>query len=473
MRFLIVGLLVVGLLGGGYFFYTRMSAPPAVALKTSPVTKGDLVTSISATGTIEPEEVVDVGAQVTGPIAKLGDDPKSPDKMVGWDSQVEKDQVLAQIDDTLYRAKVDQDKGKLDQDRAQLAQNQAKLDQAQKDWVRAQKLILTHSIADLDYDTAKLTFETAKASIPLSNGMIEQDQALLTSDQRNLDYCTIRSPVKGSIIDRRVNVGQTVVSSLSTSSMFLIAKDLRRLQIWASVNEADVGQIRVGQPVGFTVDAFSGEQFHGEVSQIRLNATMTQNVVTYTVVVTTDNSNGKLLPYLTTNLKFELERHNNVLQVPSMALKWHPTGWKSGHHGTGSEQASATPSSASPGEAGGKTAEAGQKAPADALQTAKAGTRKSKKEKSKDSVEHGLVWVLDSPDAAPHKVRVQLGISDGLTTEVTSPDLQEGMEVVTGEARPTDLAADQTTNPFMPKLFGGKGSQGQKQGDQGAKPGAK
>ena len=120
MRFLIVGLLVVALIGGGYFFYTRMSAPPVVALKTAPVTKGDLVTSISATGTIEPEEVVNVGAQVTGPIAKLGDDPKSPDKMVGWDSQVEKDQVLAQIDDTLYRAKVDQDKGKLDQDRAQL-----------------------------------------------------------------------------------------------------------------------------------------------------------------------------------------------------------------------------------------------------------------------------------------------------------------------------------------------------------------
>ena len=346
--------------------------------------------------------------------------------------------------------------------------------------MRAQKLILTHSIADLDYDTAKLAYETAKASIPLSNGMIETDQALLTSDQRNLDYCTIRSPVKGSIIDRRVNVGQTVVSSLSTSSMFLIAKDLTRLQIWASVNEADVGQIHVGQPVSFTVDAFSGQPFHGEVSQIRLNATMTQNVVTYTVVVATDNSNGKLLPYLTTNLKFELERHNNVLQVPSMALKWHPAGWKSGHHGEGGEQASATPTTASPGEAGGKTGEAGaktgeagQKAPADASQTAKAGARKPKAEKSKDAADHGHVWVLDSPDATPRQIKVQLGITDGLNTEVTSSELQEGMEVVTGEARPSDLAADQTTNPFMPKLFGNRNNQGQKKGDQGAKPAAK
>jgi len=466
MRLLIVGLLVVGIICGGYFFYTRMAAPAPVVLKTSPVTRGDLVTSISATGTIEPEEVVDVGAQVNGPIVKLGDDPKSPDKVVGWDSVVEKNQVLAQVDDTMYRAQVDQDKAKLDQDKAQLSTNQAKLEQAEKDWVRAQKLILTKSIADLDYDTAKLTFETAKYSIPLQKAMIAQDEAQLKHDQTNLDYCTIRSPVKGSIVDRRVNVGQTVVSALSTSSMFLIAKDLTRLQIWASVNEADVGQIHVGQQASFTVDAFSGQTFRGVVSQIRLNATMTQNVVTYTVVVDTDNSNGKLLPYLTTNLKFELERRDNVLQVPSMALKWHPAGWKGGRHGgAGGEQASAAAPAASPGEAGGKI-------PADASQAAKTGGRKSKPEKTKDQAERGHVWVLDSPEAQPRRIAVQVGISDGLSTEITSSDLQDGMEVVTGEARPSDLAADQTTNPFMPKLFGSR-NQNQKPGDQGPKPGAK
>ena len=342
MRLLIVGLLLVALVGGGYFLYTRMSVPAQVALKTSPVTRGDLVTSISATGTIEPEESVDVGAQVSGPIASLGEDSKSPEGVVSWDSEVEKGQVLARIDPTMYKAQVDQDKAKLDQDKAQLLQNQAKLVQAERDWARAQKLILTRSIADLDYDTAKMTFETSKYAIPLSKATIAADQAQLDHDQANLDYCTIRSPVKGTVVDRRVNVGQTVVSQMSTSSMFLIAKDLRRLQIWASVNEADVGQIHVGQKVNFTVDAFSGETFSGVVSQVRLNATMTQNVVTYTVVVNTDNSNGKLLPYLTTNLKFEVERHDNVLQVPSMALKWHPAGWKHGRHGgADDEQASA------------------------------------------------------------------------------------------------------------------------------------
>src|SRR5205823_6028616 len=140
----------------------------------------------------------------------------------------------------------------------------------------------------------------------------------------NLGYCTIRSPVKGVIVDRRVNVGQTVVASLNAPSLFLIAKDLKRMQIWASVNEADIGQIHPGQAVSYTVDAYPGEVFTGQVSHVRLNATMNQNVVTYTVVVTTDNSKGRLLPYLTTNLQFRVSERTNVLMVPNTALHWQP-----------------------------------------------------------------------------------------------------------------------------------------------------
>ena len=140
----------------------------------------------------------------------------------------------------------------------------------------------------------------------------------------NLGYTTIKSPVRGVIIDRRVNIGQTVVASLNAPSLFLIAKDLRRMQVWASVNEADIGHIRLDMPVRFTVDAYAGETFHGKVTQIRMNATMTQNVVTYTVVVTTDNSNGKLLPYLTANVQFEMDQRSDVLLVPNAALRWKP-----------------------------------------------------------------------------------------------------------------------------------------------------
>src|SRR5262249_13652481 len=146
----------------------------------------------------------------------------------------------------------------------------------------------------------------------------------LKQDRQNLDYCTITSPVEGVIIDRRVTLGQTVQSSFNAPSLFLIAKDLKRMKVWASVNEADIGQVYVGQPVRFTVDARAVMDFEGLVRLSRLNASMTQNVVTYTVEVLTDNSNGKLLPYMTANLHFEVAHRKNVLLVPNAALRYKP-----------------------------------------------------------------------------------------------------------------------------------------------------
>ena len=163
-----------------------------------------------------------------------------------------------------------------------------------------------------------------KAAIVQAKGTVAQAEATLKRALQNLNYCTIKSPVKGVIIDRRVNIGQTVVSSLNAPSLFLLAKDLNRLQVWVSVNEADIGRIKPGQPVTFTVDAQPGDVFPGKVGKIRLNATMTQNVVTYTVEVDTDNSGGKLLPYLTANVTFIVGERKNVLLVPNAALRWTP-----------------------------------------------------------------------------------------------------------------------------------------------------
>ncbi len=165
----------------------------------------------------------------------------------------------------------------------------------------------------------------AKANVGVDEAAIKQAEATLRQSQINLGYCKIKSPVKGTIVDRRVNVGQTVVSNLSASSLFLLAKDLSQIQVWASVNEADIGRIQPGVKVHFTVDAYPNETFFGEVLQVRLNATMTQNVVTYTVVVTTENKdNAELLPYMTANLQFEIDRHEDVLKVPNAALRWKP-----------------------------------------------------------------------------------------------------------------------------------------------------
>ena len=334
-RLLLTVLLVLILAAGGLWFWSRDRRGNA-SFRTAQVTRGDLMASISATGTVEPEEVVDVGAQVAGRIMAFGKDKNG--KPVDYGSVVEPGMVLARIDDSLYVSDVESVKAQLAQNKAQvqyaqanLEQFKAKLYQATRDWDRAQKLGPSDALSQADYDAAQSAYETAKANVDVGKAAVVQAQkavaqsaASLRRAQQNLDYCTIVSPVKGVIVDRRVNIGQTVVSSLSAPSLFLIAKDLTRIQVWASVNEADIGNIHPGQPVTFTVDAYPGATFHGEVGKIRLNATMTQNVVTYTVEVNTDNADGKLLPYLTANLKFMVAERKNVLLVPNPALRWVP-----------------------------------------------------------------------------------------------------------------------------------------------------
>ena len=190
----------------------------------------------------------------------------------------------------------------LNRAKADLGQMKAILAKTQADLRRDDELLKRGAIAQSDYDAAVAAGEVAKANVGVDEAAIKQAEATLKQSQINLGYCSITSPVKGTIVDRRVNVGQTVVSSLSASSLFLLAKDLSRIQVWASVNEADIGRIHPGLKVHFTVDAYPNDVFVGEVLQVRLNATMTQNVVTYTVVVTTENKEMKLLPYMTASL---------------------------------------------------------------------------------------------------------------------------------------------------------------------------
>ena len=336
VKAVIVVLVGAGLIGAAAAWYLRPGRGTPVVYRTAEVTRGDVVQTISATGTVEPEEVVDVGAQVAGQILSFGKDADG--KTVDYGSVVEGGTVLAQIDDSLYAAEAAQASAQVAaaeagvrQAEANLAQMKAKLQQAERDWARAQKLGPSEALAQATYDAYQSAYETARANVAVAEAAILQAKAALAQAeavqrraQRNLGYCTITSPVKGVVIDRRVNIGQTVVASLNAPSLFLIAKDLTRMQVWVAVNEADIGKIRPGLPVRFTVDAFSGETFRGEVGKVRLNASMTQNVVTYTVEVVTDNSGGRLLPYLTANVQFELERRPNVLRVPGTALRWTP-----------------------------------------------------------------------------------------------------------------------------------------------------
>jgi HlyD family secretion protein len=423
MKILVFFLLIVALGTGGAFYYKAHAfATPTESFRMATVKRGELLSTISATGTVEPEEVVDVGAQVAGLILEFGPDPRTSTKLIDYGSVVEKGTLLANIDPTSYEAALEQGEATLQRSEADVLQLEAKYEQSEREWKRAESLRPMNAIADTDYDTTVANYKAAKANLAVGKATVRQSKASLRMAKVNLGYTKITSPVRGVILDRRVNVGQTVVASLNAPSLFLIAKDLGRMQVWASVNEADIGRIRVDMPVQFTVDAHPGETFRGKVTQIRMNAQMTQNVVTYTVVVTTDNSSGKLLPYLTANVQFEVEHRANVLLVPNSALRWKP-------------QASqiATSESQSP----------------PVLQPAD----------SAKAEDRGCLWAA-AGNGLLRPIEVTMGASDGTLTEISGAQAKEGMQIVVGEGDMEDMdnqeagtanKTETTSNPFLPK----------------------
>lgn len=388
--------------------------------------RGDLVASISATGTIEPMEAVDVGAQVGGRIDLFGNGTDG--KIIDYGSVVQEGELLAKIDDSVYSAELNVSKAQLEQDKAAVLsananvdQMSAKLAQAEAEWKRAQALNESKLLAQTDFDTAEANYRISKANLAVAEASVAQAKAgtvqalaAVEKAQRNLDFCTIKSPVTGVIIDRRVNIGQTVVSSFNAPSLFLIARDLTRMQIWVSVNEADIGRILPGTPVVFSCDAFRGKEFTGSVGKVRLNATMTQNVVMYTVEVNTENPDKILLPYLTANVHFMVQKSTNVLMVPNAALRWTPSSTNL-ISDTATGRGGATDEKMNTGR-GGRT---------------------------------GTLWLRDGEHVAPLQVKV--GVSDGVNTEVTSENLHEGEEIVTGET--SGKAQINQQNPFLPPVI--------------------
>ena len=264
------------------------------------------------------------------------------------------------------------------------------------------------AIAASDYDAALASYKSAKASVAVGKATIKANQASLDMAKTNLGYTVIRSPVRGTVIDRRVNIGQTVVASLSAPSICLIAKDLRRMQVWALVNEANIGRIYPNMPVQFTVDAYPKDIFRGKVIQVRVNAQMTSNVVNYMVIIETDNLEGKLYPYMTASVSFEEPKRMNVLVVPNAALRWKP------------------------------------KAAADSAMT------------DNTAGEEHRLWVVGQ-DGSAEPVEVGVDTTDGTKTEVYGDGVQEGMNVIvgiqSGETQEEEAGGEGKPNmPFMPKF---------------------
>lgn len=359
---------------------------PGPIFRKAPVKRGSLRVTVQARGTLEPVEIVDVGAQVAGQIEKLGPDPQQPGKTVDFGTRVERGTVLAQIDPTLYRIQVEQARARLQQAEAGMQLKKVKLRQAEGEWQRAKKLEAQKVISLEQVQVLRSRHEENLAEVEAGMADVRLAQANLKLAELNLDYTTIRSPEKGVVIDRRVNVGQTVRASLEAPSLFLIARDLKNLKFWISVNESEIPQVREGQAVRFTVDAFPRRVFTARISQVRLNATRTQNVVTFTVVADVDNSEEKLVPYLSANAEIMVGERKDILLLPNAALRWRPT----------------------------------QEQVAEDIRD-KFGSLQGEKE---------IVWVEDQGHVRPIKVR--LGLSDGKATEVVAGDLKEGTPVVIG-----------------------------------------
>ncbi len=316
VRKIAIAAVLLALLGGGWYFWNKQkNADAEGGYRTETVQRGDIRVAISATGTLSAISTVTVGSQISGQVTEV---------RVDFNSPVKKGDVLAEIDPSTYQAQLEQGNAQIASARASLAQAQATLKNAELDYRRKADLGKQKLVAQGDVDQARAAFEQARAQVNSAQAQIHQQTAALKNTQVNIGRSVIRSPVDGVVLTRKIEPGQTVAASLQAPELFTIAEDLSKMKIELAVDESDIGQVKVGQAVNFTADAFPDRQFKGVVDQVRLSATTTSNVVTYPVVVTVDNSDGTLLPGLTVNAEIEVSKRAGVLKVANAALRYKP-----------------------------------------------------------------------------------------------------------------------------------------------------
>ena len=316
--------------GAWYWFKGAGAAGDESPWRTVQVERGDIRVAISATGTLSAISTVTVGSQISGQVT---------DVLVDFNSQVKQGDVLARIDPRTYEAQIEQGDAQVASARASLTQAQATLRNAELDYRRKADLGARKLVAQADVDQARAALDQARAQVTATQAQIRQQVASTETSRVNLERTVIRSPVDGVVLTRTIEPGQTVAASLQSPELFTIAEDLSKMKIELAVDEADIGQVRPGQSVSFTADAFPDRQFRGVVDQVRLAATTTNNVVTYPVVVSVDNADGTLLPGLTVNAEIEVSNRQDVLKVSNAALRYKPVG----------DQAPAAPAVAVPG----------------------------------------------------------------------------------------------------------------------------
>lgn len=423
----LVGIVVlVVIVAGGIAFFATKGNTEAMQWLTLPVGRGNVDVVVTATGTVEPDTTVEVGTQVSGTIAKL---------FVDWNSHVRSGEVVAQIDTTFLWASVEQAQANLDK-------MQVAAQQAQRTFQRVKQLFQRNLDSQSDYDTALSDYQTAQANVV-------QAQTSLDQAKINLSYATIRSPINGVVISRNVDIGQTVASSFNTPTLFTIANSLSDMQVQALVDEGDIGNVKVGEHVTFTVDAYPNSVFTGTVKQIRLDPTTVQNVVEYTVIIDVPNPDMKLLPGMTANLTILIANANDVLEVPTTALRFMPPpqymselykaipdSVRARFHGRFQHDRS--------GNAGNNASFAGGN-----QSFGQRGGGMNYQNRDLTPGSFFMVWVLDGKQIRP--VRVRIGLSDGTDTQIDG-DLKPGEPVVVGMLS-SGSGAQRENNPFMRRRF--------------------
>ena len=394
----LIGVTLVAALAGGGVWYAKQRAAmnPEQRYKLAVVEKGGVTQTVSANGTLNPLVLVNVGTQVSGTVRKL---------YVDFNDKVEAGQKLLELDQSLLQTIVRQSQ-------ANVLNQQAALDLARANEARMKALLAKEYVSRQDYDLALQALRSAEAQL-------KQAKAAADKDQVNLSYSVITSPVSGVVVARLVDIGQTVAASFQTPVLIQIAQDLSKMAIDTSFAEADIGKIKQGLPVRFTVDAFPNRNFQGEVQQIRLNPTNQQNVVTYNVRIRVDNPDLTLLPGMTAYVNIGVQKREDVLLVPNAALRFKPADAAEKKAENGQNSPSTATLASGPGMGGGMGGGTGG--------GMGAGDKKGKKRDGQS----GTVYVLDGGAIRP--VSVQLGITDNRNTEIVSGELQAGDRVVTGE----------------------------------------
>jgi HlyD family secretion protein len=448
---LIIGAVILVVLAGAILGYTfiKKGKNSQVKYRTEVLAKGDVESLVTTSGSLNPVDVVDVGSQVSGKIAVLNAD---------FNSKVKKGELLAQLDLELLKAKVDQAESSYKSSEAALEQSRLQLDNTKKKYDRSKELFAKNQISLEEMETAETNYLNAKANVVSAESRLSQSLSSLNSSKVDLSYAIIRSPIDGVVITRNVNIGQTVAASYQAPLLFKIASDLTKMQLQCDIDETDIGKVKEGQKVRFTVSAYQGETFNGVVRQVRYSPQTVQNVVTYATIVDAENPELKLMPGMTATVSIITAEAKSVLKVANSALRFTPPlpqeevqnlleemraqmqgqrpggqpgqpGEKPQAEGAQGERTQATSQGEGQRQGGGMMLfQAGGGQSAEITPEMRARFEQMARSRQRQG---GTVWVIDEQGKLkPYFVRT--GITDNTYSEITRSELKEGMKIVIG-----------------------------------------